>query len=211
MSKLVSLSAADLAEIRELGEPRISPSRLVIAFTGLAGSGKSTAAMHLVERHGFVRVRFAGPLKAMMAALGLSEFEIEGDRKEVPCDLLCGRTPRYAMQTIGTEWGREIIGNDLWTRAWRAAVDKLPAGVPVVVDDCRFPNEAAAVLDFRLGTLASIVRPGAGAGAAGHSSEGQPLPLPHFKIDNSQSVEVLHDQVDAMVRTMSWAQAALRP
>lgn len=149
--------------------------RTLIAFCGPAGSGKSTAAMHLVRRHGFTRVRFAGPLKAMMAALGLTEIEIEGARKESPCDLLGGRTPRYAMQTIGTEWGRDLIHPDLWVKAWRAAVDRLPENARVVVDDCRYQNEAAAVLAME-GVLVRIERPSAAPIAGVHSSENNELP-----------------------------------
>lgn len=181
--------------------------RTVIAFTGLAGSGKSTVAEHLTRHHGFTRVRFAGPLKEMMRALGLTEAEIEGDRKEVPCELLGGRTPRYAMQTIGTEWGRNIIARDLWIRAWRAAVDKLPAGASVVVDDCRFPNEADAVRALG-GVLVRIVRPGAGAGAAGHISEGQELGAVVATLHNTFTPQMLCDQADALVRDLSWAHPA---
>lgn len=148
--------------------------RTLIAFTGLAGSGKSTAAAHLVNHHGFQRIRFAGPLKAMLAALGCTPTEIDGDRKEAPCELLGGKTPRHAMQTLGTEWGRDLIASDLWIRAFNAALAKMPVGVPVVVDDCRFPNEAEAVKAAG-GIVVRIERPGAGASAAGHKSEGQAL------------------------------------
>ncbi|MFG1332002.1 deoxynucleotide monophosphate kinase [Xanthobacter autotrophicus] len=114
----------------------------IIGFAGRAGAGKTTAARHLIEHHGFERVRFAGPLKDMMRALGCTEDEIDGSRKEVPCDLLGGRTPRQAMQWLGTEWGREMIAPDLWTRAWAYAA----AGKPkVVVDDVRYPNEVDVI------------------------------------------------------------------
>jgi hypothetical protein len=63
-------------------------ARALIAFTGLAGSGKSTAAEHLVQAHQFTRLRFAGPIKAMCRALGLTEEQVDGGQKEVPCDLL---------------------------------------------------------------------------------------------------------------------------
>jgi len=169
-----SLALRQMQAIEDWETPAAAP-RIIIAFAGLAGSGKSTAAMHLVNCHGFRRVRLAGPLKAMLTALGLTAAEIDGDRKEQPCALLGGKTPRWAMQTIGTEWGRELIDPNLWTRAWRAAVDALPAGVPVVVDDCRFPNEADAVAEAG-GVLVRIERPGAGAGAAGHASEAHQLP-----------------------------------
>lgn len=182
--------------------PASAPRRTLIAFTGLAGSGKSTAAMHLVERHGFARIRFAGPLKDMMRALGLNEREIEGDLKEKPCELLGGKTPRYAMQTIGTEWGRDLIASDLWIRAFNAALAKVPAGTNVVVDDCRFPNEADAITAAG-GVLVRIERPGAGAGAAGHSSEAHQLPA-IASIQNATTQTDLLESVDLLASDLSW-------
>lgn len=203
--KLIAAANEGIAITRQFpaGVLLNAPSkRTIIALTGLAGSGKSTAAMHMVEHHGFHRVRFAGPLKDMMRALGLTEREIEGDRKEVPCDLLGGKTPRYAMQTIGTEWGRRLVHPDLWVRAWQKAVDALPAGVPVVVDDCRFPNEAAAVCAAG-GVLVRVRRPGAGKGAAGHSSEGQDLGRMALTLENTGTPEDLFYRVDVAVRSIT--------
>jgi hypothetical protein len=144
----------------------------IIALTGLAGSGKSTAADYLVENHGFVRVKFAGPLKAMLSALGLSGEHIEGSLKEVPTPLLNGRTPRYAMQTLGTEWGRDLIAPDLWTTLWRREVRAaLAAGNRVVTDDCRFLNEGAAV-EAAGGIVVRIACPWSGLATGGaHASE----------------------------------------
>lgn len=181
------------------------PIRTIIAFTGLAGAGKSTAAMHLVKSRGFERVRFAGPLKAMLAALGLTPAEIDGDRKELPCDLLGGKTPRWAMQTIGTEWGRNLIAPDLWIRAWKVAVDRLPTGVPVVVDDCRFPNEADAVRAAG-GVIVRIDRPGAGI-ASVHESEQHQIAMARI-LHNTLDERNLREQVDAMLRDLSWCEPA---
>jgi hypothetical protein len=181
------------------------PERIIVAFTGLAGSGKSTAARRLVEGHGYERIRFAGPLKAMLAALGCTPAEIDGDRKEVPCDLLCGKTPRQAQQWLGTEWGRDMIGPDVWIRAWRAAVERTLPGSCIVVDDCRFPNEAAAIKALG-GLIIHIDRPGAGAGAAGHSSEGQALPSDR-QIANVGTEAFLFAMVDELARDMTWVAA----
>jgi len=170
----------------------------VIAFTGQAGSGKSTATRYLVERHGYTLVKFAGPLKDMMRALGLEEGQIEGDRKEVPTSLLAGKTPRHAMQTLGTEWGRNCIGEDFWVGVWRQRANVIIAnGGRVVTDDCRFPNEAQAIRRLG-GDIYRIV--GRGGIAGGHVSE-RGCGDEDLVIDNVGSLEELHDKVEkALVR-----------
>ncbi len=137
----------------------------VIGFAGPIGCGKTTAALHLVDNHGFTRVRFADGLKSMLYSIGLSPAQIDGDQKEVPCEQLCGKTPRWAMQTLGTEWGRQLIGGDIWVNAWR---HKALGYGKVVCDDCRFPNEADTIRRMG-GIVVGIERPGCAAGS--HASE----------------------------------------
>lgn len=147
--------------------------RQIIGLCGPAKSGKSLAANYLSTCRGFTRIRFAGPLKAMLAALGLTTDEIEGRLKERPCALLGGRTPRHAMITLGTEWGRQMIHPDLWINAWNERLSRLPPGKSVVVEDCRFGNEAAAIRAYG-GVLIRLHRAGAGITtgvAVGHESE----------------------------------------
>ena len=96
----------------------------LVGITGRKYHGKDTVARELVL-NGFSIVRFAGPLKDMMRAFyrahdineAVIERKIEGDLKEHPCPLLRGKTPRYAMQTLGDEWGRQLISADLWTES----------------------------------------------------------------------------------------------
>lgn len=176
--------------------------RTIVAFTGLAGAGKSTAASYLVEQRGFVRVRMAGPLKAMLKTMGLTDREVDGDLKEAPCALLGGKTPRWAMQTLGSEWGRDLIDSGLWIRAWRAAVDRLPAGTSVVVDDCRFPIEVDAITAAG-GVIVRIERAGAGTESV-HVSEQHELPAAAV-IRNDGDVADLHLQVSDFLRHWSWA------
>lgn len=141
----------------------------LVALTGAAGSGKSTATKFLVERHGYTLVKFAGPLKAMCRAVGFSEEQIEGDLKEEPCVWLQGKTPRFFMQQLGTQFGRDIIGKDFWTELWVRSVNLLLAEHRrVVVDDCRFPNEAEAIR--QLGGMI-IKLEGRGGIAGQHASE----------------------------------------
>lgn len=116
------------------------PTRLIVGLAGYKGSGKSSVADFLVARYGFESIPFAGPLKDMMRAAGSTESEIEGDLKETSRDWLCGKTPRHAMQTLGTEWGRELIGADFWTGLWARRVAATTKHV--VVPDLRFLTEA---------------------------------------------------------------------
>jgi hypothetical protein len=141
----------------------------LVAFVGPAGVGKSTAgaALHAL---GFVRHRFAEPIKAMLRALGLTVEQVDGSLKETPCRLLGGETPRYAMQTLGTEWGRHTISQTLWVDAWAATLPESP----VYVDDCRFPNEVELIKSMG-GIVIRIASPG-WTHASDHASEAHELP-----------------------------------
>lgn len=163
----------------------------VVAFTGLAGAGKSTAADILVRR-GYSRVKFAGPLKAMMRAIGLTDAHIEGDLKEIPHPWLQGQTPRHAMQTLGTEWGRRCIGEQLWTGLWwNAARDCVEHGGRIVTDDCRFQNEAETVRSLG-GVVLRVV--GRGGIAGSHSSEAMDFDADDI-IENTGSLADLESKV----------------
>jgi hypothetical protein len=125
----------------------------LIALTGRAGSGKTTIANMLCQRHGFVRQSFAGPLKSMMSTLlreagctpGGVEHFLNGEGKERHCEYLQGVTPRRAMQTLGTEWGRDLIGPGLWTDVMHRKLLMYGPADRVVIDDVRFENEVHLV------------------------------------------------------------------
>lgn len=152
----------------------------IIGLAGLAGSGKTRMAQALEERFHFVRLPFAGPIKDMARAFGLLSSEVSGILKEEPCIALCGKTPRQFMQWLGTEFGRELIGEDVWINAWRRRLERhlaeaLEDGAPlrIVCDDVRFANEAAALRGLG-GVILRLDRRGAGsASGAAHPSEGQ--------------------------------------
>ena len=126
----------------------------LVAIHGMKRAGKGAIAAHLVAEHGYVPVKFAGALKEMVSALlsevcGLDaatvERCIESDIKEVPLPRLGGKSARFAMQTLGTEW-RNAVDRDLWVRIAVAEIQSLlAAGRRVVLDDLRFPGELEAL------------------------------------------------------------------
>jgi hypothetical protein len=150
----------------------------VAIYSPAPGSGKSTLAQALINQ-GWVLVKFAGPLKAMMRALlreagcpeELIERYVEGDLKEEPCPYLGGHTCRYGMQTLGTEWGRILMGDRFWVNITAMKTAALrQAGQPVVNDDMRFPNEFEFAEDEGATTV-MLTRPGVDF-KGGHASEG---------------------------------------
>lgn len=146
------------------------------------GSGKTAFAEILERDHGFVRVPLASTLKSMAAAFlegtGMSpydarEFIHDPELKESRLPCIYGMTPRYIMQTLGTEWGRECIGKNIWLDITMAKAKSLMAsGKSVVIDDCRFTNEADAIV-HNGGHMIMIERPGTEGTGTSHASEGE--------------------------------------
>lgn len=168
---------------------------MIIAFTGSAGSGKSTAALVL----GWQVIKFADPLKAMLRAyyqsLGLNDIliqaRIEGHLKETRDPLLCGRTPRYAMQTLGSEWGRDLMAPNFWVSAFEMREKQ----ENLVVDDLRFENEAHA-LHRAGGVIVKLI--GRGGIATTHESEAGVVTYDHL-IENTGSIEDLTAKIRKIV------------
>lgn len=138
---------------------------MIIGLCGLAGSGKSEVAQVLREIGGFERIAFADPLKSMLAAVGFTHAQLYGDQKEAVMPDI-GKTPRQMMQTLGTDWGRDLVDPEIWVKLWLRKVGN--SRNHVVVDDVRFPNEIQTIHDLG-GEVWRVSRPG--AAATGHESE----------------------------------------
>lgn len=171
----------------------------LIGLTGPAGCGKTTAATHLVEDHGFVRMKFAQALKDMLRAMGLTERQIEGDEKDIGIPHL-GVTPRYLMQTLGTEWGRKCIDGDFWVSVLEPQVrEALDQGVSVVIDDVRFDNEAEMIR--RLGGTVVFVTGRGGIDGSHDSEAGVSRGLFDVTVDNGGTVGDLTSVLDKLTES----------
>jgi hypothetical protein len=124
----------------------------IIAFTGLAKSGKTTAANYIP---GVKILSFADPVKQ----IALKSFNWDGVKDE---------KGRRLLQVIGTECGR-AYDNDIWVKKMRELLDKNTGHKGIIaIDDCRFDNEAVLVRELK-GIVIEIHRPG--CAPDGHASE----------------------------------------
>jgi Tfp pilus assembly ATPase PilU len=143
----------------------------LIAFTGYAGCGKSTAAQALTSKRQASRISFADPLRNMLRAMGLSWKQLTVEKQE-PIGWLDGKSTRQLMQTLGTEWGRQLVHPDIWIRLARRRIQqhREVSSHPLVIDDCRFDNEARMVRELG-GIVVRVTREGAANIAPAHVSE----------------------------------------
>lgn len=178
------------------------PSALAIGLAAHApSSGKTTTAIALQD-HGFLRLPFAQPVKDMarvlLEQLGIPEPAIDnhlyGDRSAlIPHINVSGR---HLLQTLGTEWGRQLINPAIWLECWsQRARLSLWAGVSVVADDVRFPEEADLIRSLG-GEVWLIDRPGVRYEGS-HASEGGLRDYPHFSeiLTNDGLIDDLNNRV----------------
>ena len=132
--------------------------RKIIGIAGLIGSGKDTVANHLINEHGFKRIKFADKLKDGVAAI----FEwprdlLEGDTdesrqwRETPDEFWSKElgfdvTPRYVLQKFGTE-----VRDGFHVHTWTILLKKTILDNPhtnYVIPDVRFPHEDAIIKEL---------------------------------------------------------------
>lgn len=152
---------------------------MIIGLVGRAGSGKDTVG-GMISRHlGNVHLlSFATPLKQFCRDVfdfsdeqlyGPSECRNAPDPRYPRADGTC-LSPREALQTLGTEWGR-ACWPDVWaTLGVRRAQGYHKAGHHAVFTDCRFINEAKAIRSMG-GEVWRICRPSSDSVASTHPSE----------------------------------------
>ncbi len=181
--------------------------RRIIGFTGPAGAGKDLAASMVPGGH---RIAFADPLyQGLAVMLGVPEGVLR-DRsgKEMPL-VDFGASPRQLLQTLGTEWGRQMIRHDIWLRVayWRWEQAAAAGESIIVIPDVRFENEARQIRSEG-GEVWLLHRPGIRPVAAHSSEHGLPLRLIDRLLVNDGTVDQLRERVEATFNRQATATAA---
>ncbi len=195
----------------------------LIGISGRKRSGKDTFAERLVSHHGFTRVAFADPLKAVAVDLNpiirieadefglfygpgtgavIGSYElvrlaelVEEQGWEVAKEF---REVRRILQALGVAV-REHVGDETWVDA--ALVKAAAISGPVVVTDVRFPNEAERVR-FDGGKIVRVNRPGLPETDLHISETALDDLVPDFLVRNAGTVADLHGFADGVARTV---------
>tara|TARA_S200002703_G_C3758194_1_gene233344 strand:+ start:435 stop:956 length:522 start_codon:yes stop_codon:yes gene_type:complete len=144
--------------------------KIIIALTGPKGVGKSSIAKKIESQDWQDRciLSFAEPLRRMASHLMPMQNMTDPELKEAPIDWLGGKTPRQILQSLGTDWGRNMVSPTIWIDTMRRIITE-QAFDTIIIDDCRFENEADMVREMG-GIVVGLEREGI-AYTGEHASE----------------------------------------
>lgn len=169
---------------------------LIALYSPVMSSGKSVVAQVLQVEHGFQLVKFAAPFKEFIAqclhnggaSRELADRIVEDQALKERSIPALGVSSRKLMQDLGS-WGRSVNA-DFWVEQALPKIKRLrEAGVGVVIDDLRFPNEYEAVIRAG-GTPVRVYREGSVPYTA-HPSEGLLESYPMTRLENNGTLEQL--------------------
>lgn len=132
---------------------------MFIGISGYARSGKSTVARYITDNYNtldkngivypYIELSFASILKDMLCVLlQVTREELELLKENNTLVLNSKVSVRYLMQTLGTEWGRNLVNQNIWVHAMRAYIDKHSI-VNAVFSDVRFLNEVNFIKELK--------------------------------------------------------------
>lgn len=179
---------------------------MMIGLCGKAGAGKDTVAQILIKHRGFTRYAFADAVRDAAEATNPLVLTSNGGDHErlttvidrIGWDRAKREVPeaRRLLQVIGTEVGRQILGENCWVDIVNRKIKEDDSNNPIITD-LRFENEQQYV-QKKYGFIVQITRPdNPDSIAATHASE-QFVPTPDFVINNDGSLETLEKQVLAL-------------
>ena len=119
---------------------------MIIGLSGYAQSGKDATANLLCLNYEYERRAFADPMRHALQIINpkLDSITRVADLVDDYGWDIAKKNPevRRLLQVLGTDFGRKMIGDDVWIKM---SLSDLRQGNRVVISDVRFPNEADAI------------------------------------------------------------------
>lgn len=178
-------------------------TKLIGLYSPAPRSGKTFAATILAHK-GYQPISFAEPIKRMAVeffmSLGYSKEKSLSlawvDKSVVLPEI--NLSVRHVLQTIGTQWGREWISENVWNNCFLAKVNQFSK---VVVDDVRFENEVNLIKSIG-GKIWLIDRPSVYQEISAHVSDNALANWNNFDhhIINNGTLEEFRLKIDQLIR-----------
>jgi hypothetical protein len=177
-----------------------------IGITGKKQVGKDTFADALESKgHKVLRFSFAKPMYDMLeVAFGpLPRLENGDYDKDAPIPTAGGRTLRYLLQTLGTEWGRTLVNTGVWVSIVKQRMALIGDATAdyIVFTDIRYANEAEYVRSLG-GQVIEIRRDGAPGGDTHTSESGIPAQLVGTVLHNNGSLSSYQSAIARMLKKL---------
>ena len=181
-------------------------NKIIGLYSHAAQSGKSLAA-NVLASYGYISMSFAEPIKRMgvefLMSFGYDKDKavrfVWADKEKIIPEINC--TPRHMLQTLGTDWGRKCIDENIWLTSMQTRIVKNLRGdsCGVVIDDVRFENEARMIKRMG-GEMWKIIRPSV-TNTSTHVSEGQLDSWDGFDhvVENAGTIQQFRDQLDGII------------
>ena len=175
---------------------------MIIGLSGYAQSGKDATANLLCLNYDYQRRAFADPMRHALQIINpkLDSITHVSDLVDDYGWDIAKKNPevRRLLQVLGTDFGRKMLGDDVWIKM---TMRDLRQDDRVVISDVRFPNEADAIKKLG-GTVLRINRKNHSA-VNGHPSEhAMDNYMFNHVIYNDGTLEDLSDEVFMLAKEL---------
>lgn len=174
----------------------------IIALIGMKQSGKSTASKYLQEKYGFKPHNFKDALIEEIKTYFPDFIKAECELYNCTPEELFEKKPghiRQLMQNFGTELRRKQ-NPDYWVNKWWQNAEYESK---IVVDDCRFHNEAN-VIKVRNGIIIKIIRTGQENKDLHQSEQEFNQIIPDYTIEVATGEQIkLYEQLDKIYENIN--------
>jgi hypothetical protein len=176
---------------------------MIIGLSGYAQSGKDSTAELLCLNYGYTRLAFADPMRQALITINpkLDSITRVSDLVEDYGWDVAKKNPevRRLLQVLGTDFGRKMLGDDVWINI---ALSGIKPEDKIVVSDVRYPNEAEAIKKLG-GTVWRINRHNHSA-VNGHTSEhAMDNYMFNYVIYNDGTLDDLSDEVFMLAKELN--------